>query len=251
MTDAAVVPLDEIQWNSPQAIAFYGGISAENGLSLAPQVHTYHLLTLPVHLYFMNSPFCERTSNNKILESQSQFNQQLNDDLRDRARMEARLERMNGVEYRVVDGPLHTTPEMNPVWVFRKQNREKHAGQDDKLTILGTYFAIGENIYQAPSLHDIVRCRMVSKCYPNGCQPLLTSTDVCYQPTKQILRHGRLNAILLPFPRPQLPPLCPKTQRAPRPRIHKNQSHQLPNTRHCFPGAFFVSAKREKYTGGK
>jgi hypothetical protein len=71
---------------------------------------------------------------------------------------------MNGIEYRIVEGPgplEEPGPNMNPVWVFRKQNRQKKQGGQDELTILGTYYAIAENIYQAPSLEDIIRCRMV------------------------------------------------------------------------------------------
>jgi mediator of RNA polymerase II transcription subunit 6 len=121
------------------------------------------LLTSAVHLYFLTSPFCDATSNNKIINVQSQRNPALYDDLRDRTRFEERLEKINGIEYRIVEGPLRTTPDMNPVWVIRKQNRQKRFNEDgtDKLTILGTYFAIAEHIYQAPSLYDILLCKMV------------------------------------------------------------------------------------------
>jgi hypothetical protein len=116
----------------------------------------------PVHLYFLASPFCDTTSNNKILESQSRFNVGLHGDLKDRTKFEARLSRMNGVEYRIVEGPAATADgDINPVWVFRKQNRQKRAGQEDQLTVLGTYYCIATNIYQAPSLLDIIRCRTV------------------------------------------------------------------------------------------
>jgi hypothetical protein len=72
-------------------------------------------------------------------------------------------------------GPLEEPgPSMNPVWVFRKQNRQKKQGGQDELTILGTYYAIAENIYQAPSLEDIIRCRMVGLDPQNATETGLT-----------------------------------------------------------------------------
>ena len=46
------------------------------------------------------------------------------------------------------------------VWVINKQLRRKRAGQRDDLTVTGTYFVVGENIYQAPSVLDIVQNRL-------------------------------------------------------------------------------------------
>jgi hypothetical protein len=31
MAEVVAVPLDEVQWNNPEAVAFYGGIKADNG----------------------------------------------------------------------------------------------------------------------------------------------------------------------------------------------------------------------------
>jgi hypothetical protein len=131
----------------------------------------YRFITLIhlVHLYFLVSPFCDDTSNNKLLNNQITANPKRYHQLTDRTTFEGLLKTMNGVEYRVVEGPLTTTPDMNPVWVFRKQNRQRRAGQEDQITILGTYYCIATNIYQAPSLHDVIRCRMVrfncQKCF--------------------------------------------------------------------------------------
>jgi hypothetical protein len=36
MTEVAAVPLDEVQWNNPDAIAFYGGIKSSNGKQFFP-----------------------------------------------------------------------------------------------------------------------------------------------------------------------------------------------------------------------
>jgi mediator of RNA polymerase II transcription subunit 6 len=108
-------------------------------------------------MYFLASPFCDPMSNNKVLENQSAHSIEGIKTISDRHRFEAALRTMTGIEYMVVDGPDPRKPEThgNPVWVIRKHRREKQAGQEDKVTILGTYFCMGERIYQAPSLEAI------------------------------------------------------------------------------------------------
>lgn len=112
-----------------------------------------------VHLYFLCSPFCAPDSNNKIIELHAQTDEQSSRIIADRYSFEDRLRSMTGIEYMIVDGPDPRKPEThgNPVWVVRKQRREKEHGQPDRVTILATYYAIGERIYQAPSLYDILK----------------------------------------------------------------------------------------------
>lgn len=144
--------MDEIQWRLEEAVVHFGGIRAEN-----------------IHLYFLASPFCESSSNNKALENQLRFQADSFRILQDRTEFEAALQRMNGgVEYVVTDGPriTPTKGDWNPVWTIRKQRRTKHPstgqqGLPDRLDVLATYYAIGENIYQAPSVMDILSNRMV------------------------------------------------------------------------------------------
>jgi len=147
-------PMDEIQWRLEAAVAHFGGIRAEN-----------------IHLYFLASPFCDSASNNKALENQLRFQPDSFQTLQDRTAFEDALRRMNsGVEYIITDGPRKTTPDMNPVWVIRKQRRTKgmrstdprEAPPPDRIDVLGTYYAVGENIYQAPSIIDILSNRLVS-----------------------------------------------------------------------------------------
>lgn len=141
MTDL-LEELDEIQWSLPEAIQFYGG------------VHTNS-----VHLYFMQSPFFDHTSNNNVIRTQAEFNPGMHHLLASRASFEERLRTMQGLEFVVVDGPK---PDADTgVWVINKQVRRKRAGQHDDLAIMGTYFVVGENIYQAPSVLDIVQNRLV------------------------------------------------------------------------------------------
>jgi mediator of RNA polymerase II transcription subunit 6 len=153
MTDSNGTPLDELQWREPGAVDYYRGITAEN-----------------IHLYFMLSPFCDSTSNNKVLELQSRYDPEMFPILTSRTEFEARLRELQGLEYMIVDGPTQTELGMNPVWVIRKQRRVKDPDREDTVTILGSYFAVGENIYQAPSVEDILTCRVVringSAAYP-------------------------------------------------------------------------------------
>lgn len=145
-TRTADPPLDEIQWkSSPDAAEMQG-------------IHTNSVLH-----YFARSPFFDPTSNNAILVSQLQFNPRLQWVLANREHMEARLKTMSGLEFMVAQEPA----EMNPgsgtgVWVIRKQTRRKRNGMEDELTIHATYFVVGENIYMAPTVGDVLGNRMLS-----------------------------------------------------------------------------------------
>lgn len=65
----------------------------------------------------------------------------------------------------VVTGPKDYGPEA-PIgegqWVVRKQIRRKRAGADDELSVLANYFVVGENIYMAPSISNILGSKLVS-----------------------------------------------------------------------------------------
>ena len=64
----------------------------------------------------------------------------------------------------MVEEPQRLRPDQggdSGIWVIRKQDRRKGDGTNDNVTILGTYFIIGENVYQAPSVRDIISSKMV------------------------------------------------------------------------------------------
>jgi mediator of RNA polymerase II transcription subunit 6 len=46
--------------------------------------------------------------------------------------------------------------------VIRKQTRRKRPGEEDEITVHNTYYIVGENIYMAPTMADILSNRMVS-----------------------------------------------------------------------------------------
>lgn len=117
-------------------------------------------------MYFMNSPFFDHTSNNGTVNNQANYNPNLWNILQDRQRFEAHLRGMTGVEYMVADGPTDEQQLEKPTWVIRKQERKKRAGQADEITLLATYYVVGENISQAPSVEKVLSGRLMSltKC---------------------------------------------------------------------------------------
>ena len=138
-------PLDEIQWRSPQAIAHLGAL------------HSNTIL-----FYFAESPFFERTSNNAVIMSQAMSNPSMYHYIQTRDAFEGRLKTMSGLEFIVGEEPAETGPGMGTgVWVIRKQTRRKRYQDEDEVTIHASYFIVGENIYMAPTLGDILASRIV------------------------------------------------------------------------------------------
>jgi len=153
-------PLDEIQWRSPQIVASMGGLHDNTVLH-----------------YFAESPFFEPTSNNAVLTSQAWNNPQMAQFIATREAMEDRLRTMSGLEFMVAEAPADPNPGMGTgVWVIRKQTRRKQPGRDDDITIHATYFVVGEHIYQAPTLGDVLTSKLVS-CVFFGCHGLGSFND--------------------------------------------------------------------------
>lgn len=148
-------PLDEIQWRTPPP--FEGG------------VHNNSVL-----YYFALSPFYDKTSNNEVLFQQGLNNANMTQYLATRELFEGRLKTMSGLEFVVAQEPAETGPNAGTgIWVINKQNRRKRQGEEDEVTVLGTYFISGENIYMAPSLSDILNSRLVRT--PTPSPPTLSS----------------------------------------------------------------------------
>ena len=139
-------PLDEIQWRSPAAAQSMMGIHENSVLH-----------------YFAMSPFFDPTSNNNIISSQAQYNPALMNVVATRGAFEAHLRTMTGLEFMISEQPAEMTPGAGTgVWVIRKQTRKKRQGEEDEITVHSTYFIVGENIYMAPTLADVLGSRMVS-----------------------------------------------------------------------------------------
>jgi len=100
------------------------------------------------------------------------------------------------------------------VWVIRKQTRRKRAGQEDEITVHSTYFVMGENIYMAPAVGDVIGSRLVSLLHTHH----LTSTNLlsCQYSTLSI----NLSPPHPPFqtlPRPSATHICLLHAYAPKP----------------------------------
>lgn len=77
---------------------------------------------------------------------------------------EGHLRTMQGLEYMVTQDPSEngTKVDHNGVWIIQKRQRRKRPGLDDELIGLNSYFVIGENIYMAPSVGNVLGTRTVS-----------------------------------------------------------------------------------------
>jgi mediator of RNA polymerase II transcription subunit 6 len=138
--------LDEIQWSSPGHAAHVGGL------------HDNSILH-----YFAFSPFFLQTSNNAILSSQAMYNPSLAVHVATRAAFEARLRSMQGLEYMVAQAPAETAPGTGTgVWIINKQTRRKRPGMEDEVTVHESYFIVGDNIYMAPALSDLLANRLLT-----------------------------------------------------------------------------------------
>ena len=70
---------------------------------------------------------------------------------------------MQGLEFMVTHDPSEndTKPDHSGVWVVRKQNRRKRQGAPDEVTGISSYYVVGENVYMAPSVGNILGSRLV------------------------------------------------------------------------------------------
>jgi mediator of RNA polymerase II transcription subunit 6 len=109
--------------------------------------------------YFAASPFFDQTSNNHTVYTQAFFTNSMYL-VQTREAFEGRLKTMTGLEFMVAQEPADMVNGTG-VWVIRKQHRQLRQGQEPVLTLLSTYFVVGENIYMAPSVGDILSSRSV------------------------------------------------------------------------------------------
>ncbi|KAK0383553.1 hypothetical protein NLU13_9464 [Sarocladium strictum] len=146
MASSQKIPLDEVQWKDPRIVASMGGLHSNTVL-----------------FYFAESPFYEKTSNNAVVLSQALNNQQMYPVIQTREAFEAHLKTMSGLEFLVGEEPAESGPGMGTgVWVIRKQTRKKRWQQEDEVTVHASYFVVGENIYMAPRLSDMLACHIMT-----------------------------------------------------------------------------------------
>lgn len=74
---------------------------------------------------------------------------------------------MSGLEFMVAQEPAETAPNTGTgVWVIRKQTRKKRLPEEDEITVHSSYFVVGENIYMAPTVGDVIGSRLVCAAFP-------------------------------------------------------------------------------------
>lgn len=113
--------------------------------------------------YFYESPFYDATSNNATITTQAFHNQAMYYLLQTREAFEGRLKTMQGLEFMVAHDPSDNGAkhDNSGIWVIRKQNRRKRQGVEDETTPISSYYVVGENIYMASSLGNILGARLV------------------------------------------------------------------------------------------
>jgi mediator of RNA polymerase II transcription subunit 6 len=122
-----------------------------------------------LHHYFADSPFFDWTTKNGLFIQQSRQNWTDWHQSHVRKDFEKAIAERNGQEYMVVEGEgmefdKEGKPSKGGVWVIRKQERTKGAPAKgkDSIETLATYYVVGENVYQAPSVGDILGTRLLS-----------------------------------------------------------------------------------------
>lgn len=117
----------------------------------------------PVLPYFAESPFFDATSNNATLTTQALHNMSMYYIIQTREAFEDRLRTMQGLEFMVTHDPSEndSKPNHSGVWVIRKQHRRKKQGAQDEVTGISSYYVVGENVYMAPSVENILSSRLV------------------------------------------------------------------------------------------
>lgn len=162
------VQLDEVQWSSPEWVQIYG-LRNDNVMD-----------------YFALSPFYDRSTNNEVLKMQSNFNEQLQSR---RADLNQELRRMKGMEYEV------STANEPDSWVIRKQERLG----PELVQIVSVYYICGQNIYQSPSIYNVLVSRLLatSKNLKTAQEiahtlPTFTSSGYKYE-TKDVGIQGQTN----------------------------------------------------------
>jgi MED6 mediator sub complex component len=173
-----------------------------------------------------------------------------------REAFEGRLKTMSGLEYIVAQEPAEMAPGTGTgVWVIRKQMRRKRAGQEDEITVHSTYFVMGENIYMAPAVEDVIGSRLVSifsyppshNTNPRSSQYSPPSTNSSPPPPLSRTSHPRSATPICHLPahapkppnrsypkQAKSPHPCPTPSRAPAP---KNPSRSQPTTAPTSPRA--------------
>lgn len=134
-----------------------------------------------IHRYMTESPFFEWSSKNGLLFEQGKVDWAIHTMCNNRKALEENLRQKPGLEFMIVQEPqpvadkeLAAQGVTTGVYVIRKQDRQRATPGprvrppsvilEDRweLTVLGTYFIVGQNVYQSPSVFDVIENRLLS-----------------------------------------------------------------------------------------
>ena len=164
--EASQPPMDETVWAAPQYLAMsadWDSVHTNSSRVKRNQCVSRQLTDILVLHYFSWSPFFDPTSNNNILVTQAGSSKELFDAFYNRQLFEGRLRSMQGLEFMVIEDPSEggTRAEHSGVWVIRKQYRKKIKGEEDEVTPIACYIVMGESIFMAPTIGDVLGSRLV------------------------------------------------------------------------------------------
>lgn len=164
-------PLDELVYSRRDIIEYW---LAQNPSANKPMDENM------IYRYIAESPFFDHMSNNGLAIAQAGNHMQTFQMTWDRRAFEDDLKRKRGVEYMISGEPADAKPlkgvegaeqgwaesGRTGVWNVRKQERGFARARDgsvqEDLTTLGTYYLVGENMYQAPSVGDVIGNRLIA-----------------------------------------------------------------------------------------
>ncbi|GAA5843814.1 hypothetical protein JCM11251_001810 [Rhodosporidiobolus azoricus] len=128
--------LSHLQWRAPEFLLAVGGSLSTPQLAIE---------------YFSLSPFFDKSSNNAQLRMQMMFSRGGMEGVDE----EAELRRFTGVEYVVA----HAAPPN--LFILHKRNRTSPY----EATVLGAYYIMNGNVYQAPTLFEVLNERVLTSIH--------------------------------------------------------------------------------------
>nr|POE46178.1 mediator of rna polymerase ii transcription subunit 6 [Quercus suber] len=156
-------PVDEKEGYRPEVIQWWN--SGEH-MFPPPYAQSPAIDERLIHRYFSEMPFFDHASKNGLLLDQSMSNRDLFNITHDRVRFEEQLRRGKGVEFLVTGVPAPVAGGgSSGIYNVRKQDRKAAAdgrGGEEEIEVLGSYYFVGERVYQAPSMADVIENRMLS-----------------------------------------------------------------------------------------
>lgn len=143
-------PLDETVWRDPGQ---YDGLGRRLTFNTVMQ-------------YFHASSFFDHSSNNGQLINIIQSRPDVAMNIQSQQAFNDYLKNMIGVEYIPVMGNEKSS-EGPPVWVIRQQKR--FGKKEDEVVRMNTFFVVGENVFMAPSVGEVMANKLV--CLSPSCLP--------------------------------------------------------------------------------